>query len=401
MKKLNKILLSVLVLCATGPMAFAGVQDAATNYEVPTYDSMQLDVHGQDLFSYDDSGALKIHVGSDFVMDNQSPMMNFGITNKLKIDAGMANADADFSFNLMETAKVSYQQFFGDSRGLSVRGDVALGLGVGDATQFAAVVHAGAAYGRMVNAKTVAQAAAIFELLEREATDEDLLKVAEIIGQRDSYNTNYRENGPVEFFKALGEALGTTDTFTLKNVLDSPIYRIGNRNAGWDVGVDVEFATGDHGGAGGEALSLHQSFNLGILLSDTMGLWVKETFAMGLMGGYTGGAVVDASTIGEMSMAVGAEVGFSLDHTIQWHSEAVANIGMDIPDGGDLSLNYQLMLTSDYAVGTDMMIGGYFDFCGGDGENGFTKHADANAKRCVGDGEVHYGVGLNFKYIIL
>ena len=170
MKKLNKILLSVLVLCATGPMAFAGVQDAATNYEVPTYDSMQLDVHGQDLFSYDDSGALNIHVGSDFVMDNQSPMMNFGITNKLKIDAGMANSDADFSFNLMETAKVSYQQFLGDSRGLSVRGDVALGLGVGDATQFAAVVHAGAAYGRMVNAKTVAQAAAMFELLDHDGT---------------------------------------------------------------------------------------------------------------------------------------------------------------------------------------------------------------------------------------
>ena len=395
MKKLNQILLSVLLVCATGPMAFAGVQDAASNYDVPTYDSMQLSVHGHDLFSYDDSGALNINVGSNFVMDNQSPMMNFGITNELKIDAGMANADADFSFNLMDTAGVSYQQFFGDSRGFSVRGDVGLGLGVGDATSFAAVVHAGAAYGRMVDARTVAQAAAMFELLEREATDEDLLKVAEIIGQRASYTTNHRENGPVEFFKALGEALGTTDTFTLLNVLDSPIYKIGNRNAGWDVGVDVEFATGDHGGAGGEALSLHQSFNLGLLFSDTMGLWVKETFAMGLMAGYSGGAVVGASDIGEMEMRVGAEVGFNMDHSIQWNSQAVANIGMVIPDGGDLGLNYQLGLESNYALGTDMMFGGYFDFCGGDGTN-------ANSyDRCVGDGEIHYGVGLNFTYIIL
>ena len=155
MKKLNQILLSLLVICATGPMAFAGVQDAASNYDVPTYDSMQLSVHGHDLFSYDDTGALNINVGSNFVMDNQSPMMNFGITNELKIDAGMANADADFSFNLMDTAGVSYQQFLGDSRGFSIRGDVGLGLGVGDATSFAAVVHAGAAYGRMVDARTV------------------------------------------------------------------------------------------------------------------------------------------------------------------------------------------------------------------------------------------------------
>jgi hypothetical protein len=191
----------------------------------------------------------------------------------------------------------------------------------------------------------------------------------------------------------LGEALGTTDTFTLLNVLDSPIYKIGNRAAGWDVGVDVEFATGDHGGAGGEALSLHQSFNLGILFSDTMGMWVKETFAMGLMGGYTG--ALAASTLGEMSMAVGAEVGLNMDHSIQWNSQAVANIGMTIPDGGDLGLNYQLGLESNYAMGTDMMVGGYFDFCGGDGTN-------ANSyQRCVGDGEIHYGVGVNFTYIIL
>ena len=396
MKKLSKILLSATLLCATASVAHAGVQEAATNFQVPTYDSMQLNVHGHDLFSYDDSGKLDINVGSNFVMDNQSPMMSFGITNELKINAGIAGEGADFSFNLTETAGVSYEQYFGDARGLSIRGAADIGLAVGDATQFAAVVQAGAAYGRMVDAKTLAQAAAMFEKLEREATDEELLKVAEIIGQRASYDVNYRENGKVEFFKALTEALGTSDAFTLANVLDSPIYKIGNRKSGWDVGVDVQFATGDHGAdAAGQALSLHQSFNFGMLLSDTMGLWIEETFAMGLLAGYTGGGLVPAVALGEMSMAVGAEVGFNWDHSIQWNSQAVVNIGMDIPDGGDLGFNYQLALESNWAMGSDAMIGGYFDFCGGDGRN-------ANSlDRCVGDGEVHYGVGVNFTYVIL
>jgi len=396
MKKLSKILLSVTMLCAMAPMAYAGVHTAATQFEVPTYDSMQLSVHGKDLFSYDDSGKLDINVGSDFVLDNQTPEMKFQIVNQLGINAGIAGEGADFEFNLNEFAGVHYQQFLGGSRGFSIRGQVGLGLGVGDATQFAAVVEAGAAYGRMVDARTVAQAAAMFEKLEIEATDEQLLKVAEVIGQRASYDTNYREDGKVEFFKALSEAVGTTDSFTLANVLDSPIYKIGSRKAGWDVGVDVQFATGDHGGdAAGQALSLHQSFNLGILLSDTMGLWVEETFAMGLLTGYTGGALVPAAEIGEMSMAVGAEVGFNMDHSIQWNSQAVVNIGLDVPDGGDVGFNYQLGLRSDYALGTDMMIGGYFDFCGGDGatENSY--------ERCVGDGEIHYGVGVNFTYVIL
>ena len=132
-----------------------------------------------------------------------------------------------------------------------------------------------------------------------------------------------------------------------------------------------------------------------MLLSDTMGLWIEETFAMGLLAGYTGGGLVPAVALGEMSMAVGAEVGFNWDHSIQWNSQAVVNIGMDIPDGGDLGFNYQLALESNWAMGSDAMIGGYFDFCGGDGRN-------ANSlDRCVGDGEVHYGVGVNFTYVIL
>ena len=395
MKKLNQALICLSVLCATASMAHAGVQSAATNYEVPTFDSMQLNVHGHDLFSFDDSGKLDINVGSFFLMDNQSPMSNFRIHNDLKINAGMANSDADFSFNLDEVAHVHYRQFFGSSRGLSVHGNLALGLGVGDATSFSAVVEAGAAYGRMVDAKTLAQAAAMFEKLEREATDEELLKVAEIIGQRASYEVNYREDGKVEFFKALSAALGTSDAFTLANVLDSPIYKIGNRKAGWDVGVDVEFATGDHGGdGGGQALALSQSFNLGILLSDTMGLWVEESFAMGLMAGYTGSLA--HAGLGEMDMAVGAEIGFNMDHSIQWNSQAVANIGMNIPDGGDVGFNYQLGLESNWAMGSDAMIGGYFEFCGGDGttENSY--------ERCQAqDGAINYGVGLNFTYVIL
>ena len=66
-----------------------------------------------------------------------------------------------------------------------------------------------------------------------------------------------------------------------------------------------------------------------------------------------------------------------------------------MPDTAEVGFNYQLGLRSDYALGTEMMIGGYLDFYRGDGasENAYT--------RCVGEGELHQGVGVNFTYVIL
>ena len=66
-----------------------------------------------------------------------------------------------------------------------------------------------------------------------------------------------------------------------------------------------------------------------------------------------------------------------------------------MPDGGDVGFNYQLGLRGDYALGTEMMIGGYLDFCRGDraSEHAYT--------RCMGEGELHQGVGANFTLAIL
>ena len=66
-----------------------------------------------------------------------------------------------------------------------------------------------------------------------------------------------------------------------------------------------------------------------------------------------------------------------------------------MPDGGDVGFNFQLGLRGDYVLGTDMMIDGYLDFCRGDGasENAYT--------RCVDEGELHQGAGVNFTHVIL
>ncbi len=54
--KLNKATLLIMATSLLSASAFAqSVQEAASKFEVPTFESMTLDVHGWDLFNYSGS----------------------------------------------------------------------------------------------------------------------------------------------------------------------------------------------------------------------------------------------------------------------------------------------------------------------------------------------------------
>ena len=70
--RLNRATLIALATVAISSTAFAqAVQEAATNYEVPSYDTMTLDVHGGDLLTYskDNSGFWSADLLADWLAD--------------------------------------------------------------------------------------------------------------------------------------------------------------------------------------------------------------------------------------------------------------------------------------------------------------------------------------------
>jgi hypothetical protein len=384
-------------------------QGALNSYKVPTFEALLLDIHGNDVFSYDDSGALSLNVGSTMRLINQSPMSTFTLDNTIEFVAGMEGSEADFEFLVADQVSVGYAQYVGSPTGFNFLVDGSLKFAVGssgsevDGIGLGVAASGGLGYGRMVDARTVAQAAAIFEGLKIQPRGSQLLDVAEIIGQRTAFNLNEREEAEASFYTALAKAVGTDDPFSIKETLESPIYQIGQRLQGWEVGAVADFATGPHGGdaEAGEALAVQQFFRIGFIPHETVSFWVQQDFSYGLIANtasFLGQPLI--SIPDEGSMNIHAQVGVNWDHTIQWMSLATMDLDLNLPTvESDPLYHLQLHLESNYALTTRAVIGGYFNLCFGDG-NPSSEAASAGPTCSIGDDDVHYSTGANFTYRI-
>ena len=323
------------------PLLNAGVQEASSSYEVPTYDIRRLSVVGQDFLSLDSEGAMGINLGSDLIMDQQDPSTALTISNSLGVDLNQAESGADLTSEVTDDFAVRYQRFFDGSRGFSAYGAATAGVGLVDD------VGAGAGYGRLLNATSVAQAAAMFEVLGRSASSADLLRVAEVIGKRSSYSADDVYSGAVHFNAALSDAFGgvsATESHQLLQVLDSPIYVIGSRRVGWEVTAGLNSDLGDVLADGASTSNeVSQGFQYGMLMSDTMGFHVSETLTKAL----SDGAATD----------VALSAGFNLDHSIRWNTNAGLNVDVTLPDGGEMALGWSLGAGTSYVVGSNLVAG--------------------------------------------
>ena len=133
--RLNRATLIALATVAISSTAFAqAVQEAATNYEVPTFETKTLDVHGGDLFNYEkaagaEDASMTFHLGSDFGMWSQSPEKLFYVANDLDISGGKAG-DADLTWGVNDVITGGYHMWLMGSRGVRVGGDVVIGIGL-------------------------------------------------------------------------------------------------------------------------------------------------------------------------------------------------------------------------------------------------------------------------------
>ena len=232
-------------------------------------------------------------------------------------------------------------------------------------------VGAQAGLGRVVDARTLLQAAQIFKVLGRKASAARLSEIAEIIGQRVSYINEHRYEADVYFFRDLGKALGglsAKQAFRVQQVLDSPLYNIGSRQTGSEVGAAVDIGYGDML-IDVEGESLGRS-TYARVFATTAGMVGKTNVV-----GY---ANVGCALIEEAAQVYTASVGSgscdtfitahagaraSLDHSATWNTSAGFDLSPTVlrgDEGGLYSITTDFVVESRMAVGSRVLWGAYY-----------------------------------------
>jgi hypothetical protein len=420
MLRINRVALMALATFALTATAHAGnVQDAATKYEVPTIEYKKLTVFGNDLLHYDNSGG-ELSLGSDFMMVKQNAEVAYSVWNSLGINVTFPS-EGDGSHAIDDNLGALYRQYFTGSRGVYATVGADIGISMvkdGDLTADLAA-YVGAGYGRMLDARSVAQAAAMCP----DCDAAKLMGIAEVISKRGSYTAANEFDGAMNFANDLAKAAGSDNVFKLLQVLDSPIYNVGSRNVGYAIEAGLHVAkrlAGAEGTTDGMNMAVAQSLGWAMLLDDTSGVWVTQTFAMGMQNDLAApiSHLDGFNHPGDGNMAVGAQIGFNKDLSASSNILATVDISYDMPDGGDAVLGWLFHGEYNHAMGSKMVASVYTNVWNADHAGPAGSGDDAAVAALVealagalgGDGaaapaaeeadDINYELGVNFTYYV-
>jgi hypothetical protein len=367
-------------LFALAGTAFAAddiITEASASFEVPSFSFEQLVVEGQDLLSIagDQGGTSSIdgQLALIYTKATQTPSRTSTMGNGMATYFSTAGSH-DMSVAAEEVFAITDTRYRGAPAGFFTSSRAAVGLGkvAADPALADMTIGGGVGYGRVVDVRTLAQAQAMFKVLDRTPTVEQLKAVAELIGQRGAYAKKYKYDADIHFYKDVGEALGgaaTDEVYRVQQVLDSPLYNIGSRYDGWQVGFDLDAASGDlldadnsglttRVGVGGAAAvmlggnSLLVPVSVSCLLSDN----ATQVLTTPLAGQA---CMID----GELGFTLAVGGGLSMDHSASWNTTVQAGIEqsfMVYPDLYGTSIETFVGIESLAAVGSDLVWGNAF-----------------------------------------
>jgi hypothetical protein len=313
------------------------ISDAASNYEVPYLEARQLSVQGQDLFLLDATGGsvneLGIHLGSTYSQFVQSPMQNRSISNQ--VDILGETVEGILNVGLTEVFGASFLQYFKSSReGFGSGGIEIETTKTGDGDPATSLhTELGAGYGRIVDARTIAQAAAMYDVVKVKPTERELLDLAEVIGQRSQFSIKYRFEAEKYFYKAISKTMGglnSAGTFAVRQVLESPLYNVGARRVGWTAGAYTETSwTSAEGAMEGDDIPLKQFYRYATLLDANTGLLFSQELN-----------ITNTTGEGDSSAELVLSAGVNQDHSSSWQSQAEAVFSTSLSDSsGSLSIS--------------------------------------------------------------
>lgn len=244
MKKLI-ILVSVLVMSS---LIFAQSASIYDQVGVPTYETKELYVEGDDLLHFhktgDDYSKLTFNLGGVFNSWRQNADFDLSWGNMLDLDYSsetVGDADADavtiMNDNLYANATKYFEMFqvFGDALfNFNKVTDI-------DATKYLDLTI-GAGIGRIYDATPIAQAIVIINKLGGDVSDENILAVMDLLNSRAEYDAKYKDSGKVMWLTDIAKAAGGSEaTLDVLKVLEDATpfgtrqYQISPRWVGWEV----------------------------------------------------------------------------------------------------------------------------------------------------------------------
>lgn len=357
MNKLVNYLLALGVLFGSSKLV---AQDAAvfTQFKIPTYEYKQLYVEGQDFLNYKSQGDvsnLNMNLGGHFDWRNQSPMMTYWMSNHLSYmsnssDNGTVKNDSSTIANTLTFGARKW--LMDDARGVFAFGEGTLNYSKKndvDAVK-SLPLTLGAGYGRVTEERAVAQAVVVLKELGADVSNENILKLAEILRKNSDgyYSKTFKDDANIEYYKDIATVTGKPeDAIKVGRILGGGIYQTSTRWNGWwgMASFSNEFMT-DKDPAPKGSVIIGGEYAMPMDLDKQFKAWA-----------WYNNSLEDAP-LNELKL--GAL--FSLDHNYLWASTAAFDFTQKMPDVGDAYSDWSLSVESNYYVLNQMSAYGRLAF---------------------------------------
>ena len=366
MNKLVNYLLALGVLFGSSKLV---AQDASvfTQFKIPTFEYKQLYVEGQDFLNYMSQGDVSdfnMNLDGYFNYRNQSPMMTYWVGDNLSYvsnshDNGTVKTDVSVMENYLNFGARKW--LMDDAKGVFAFGNGTLNYS--KTTDVDAVkslpLTLGAGYGRVTEEYAVAQAIVVLKELGADVSNENILKLADIIAKSNSgyYSVQFKDDANIEYYKDIASVTGKADdAIKVQRILGGGIYQTTNRANGWwgMVSFSNTFMT-DLDPAPKGSVILGGEYAMPMDLDKQFRAWA-----------WYNNSLEDAPKVNTFTLCAL----FSIDHNYLWASKAEFNYTQYMPDPGDGKSDWTLGVESNYYVLNQMSAYGRLAFSNLEGSTG-------------------------------
>jgi len=336
-------------------------QGVFDQYDIPEYEYRTFQLNGDDLFnmtSTGDNSTTSMNVGADYTFKSQAPegncsyglnfsfdMFNDGLEDDVSTSATDFDIALPFAFDkyLLGGNKGGFGfvdgnfEMFGGDQAEDVDDTMDLNLTLGGG------------YGRVVNARAVAQAYAIADAVG-DTSDETVLAIAAVIGAAGSYANTYKDDADEMYYNDIANAAGDPGTaMKISKILNSPAYKISDRSTGWSVRAGLTnnyIQCEDCDDAGDFSLQADYAMPMG------MDKQLSAGFDYGMDMNDEGGTTM------------GLDVSCTMDHSYNWASSASFGYDSSTSGGDDAVTSSDIVLgvSTTKAILNQLSVTGSFGY---------------------------------------
>jgi hypothetical protein len=230
-----------IILLFTASLVLAQDASVYNTYKISTFKYQTLKVMGNNLldwYTFGDTKHMYMDPAGEYRIYNQTPEFTWYSTDNLHFNYSKIN-DLDATNTLDLDLYGGVEKYF-----MGYTGPHAFGTAEFYYSKYSEdddpnqhlELNLGAGYGRVTNATPVAFAVAIAKDVGGGASNEKVLKIAEIIDQWPQYQYKYKDDAEIMFYNDLAKAAGKPEAaMKVRQIYTASYYHISTRSVGWHV----------------------------------------------------------------------------------------------------------------------------------------------------------------------